>query len=410
MTREAFISGGVAYHLGLTERGQPLDGFEVVELGALKDTNLHDFDVVVVPRSTDGDALHARRYQFARYLDQGGVLIALGEQWADWFPGSHWEAECAADLLPPVIARAHPIVADFDAADLYWHPARERWCCHGHLIAPASAEVIVRNQRGDAWLYVDRTTTNGVIVASTNLDPDTHTFHHNANARRFFEQLVAWARAEVQLHTKRIQQQHVRRSKIAGLYSGVHFQHAFYTDPEFAPSFAVLPVWELAATDLRDYAALWIPRESNQSVLLQQRAQLAEYLQTGGTIVCFDEVNQPWLPAGVWEHRPVDMDTLRVADHHLMRNLRADQVRWHAHGTYDVYDGADILIDDSSGNVLLYVDERSFAGTLLAGTLDPDCHAGYGAEITRPLLRAILEFVLSAHGSLATASIGRSDS
>ena len=43
--------------------------------------------------------------------------------------------------------------------------------------------------------------------------------------------------------------------------------------------------------------------------------------------------------------------------------------------------------------VEVWVDEASFAGTLLAGTIDPDCHAGFGSQRTRPLLRALLAWV-----------------
>ncbi|MGH9174658.1 MAG: hypothetical protein ACRD1H_09880, partial [Vicinamibacterales bacterium] len=303
MSPEGFISGGIAYHHDLTKPGQPLAGFEVIELGDLAATDLNRFALLVVPRSTDGDALRARRHQFARYLDHGGVLIAFGELWADWFPGCRWGAECAEDILQPVIGQNHPIVAGFDTAALHWHPARERWCCHGHLSAPDGAEVIVRNQRGDAWLYVDRVTTNGVVIASTNLDPDTHTFHGNATAQRFFDQLVAFARQEAK--DASVRRQRAGR-KLAGLYSGVHFQRAFYDDAEFAARYAILPVWELAATNLHDYAGLWIPRESNQTVLRQNRDKLRRYLDEGGTLICFDEVNQPWLPAGTWEFRPVN--------------------------------------------------------------------------------------------------------
>lgn len=394
MIRQAVISGGVAYHHGLVQRGQPLANFEVIDLGRLVDLDLNSFDLLVVPRSTDGDVLRARRYQFARFLDRGGVLLAFGELWANWFPGCHWQEECAEDVLAPIVVSDHPIVAGYSAHDLHWHPARERWCCHGHLLAPPGAEVLVRNARGDAWLYVDRATTNGVTVAASNLDPDTHTFHGNEIARQFFAQLLAWARAEAVEAAHRRQGQ---RKKIAGLFSGVHFQKAFYEDPEFASQFAVLPVWELAATNLDHYAALWIPRESNQTVLRQNRAKLAEYLNEGGTIVCFDEVNQPWLPVGSWNLRPVNLETVRVADHPLVAHLRPDQVAWHSHGAYDAYDKADILVDDSQGGVMLFLDERSFPGRLLAGTMDPDCHVGFGSERTRPLLRAILAWIESAN-------------
>lgn len=42
---------------------------------------------------------------------------------------------------------------------------------------------------------------------------------------------------------------------------------------------------------------------------------------------------------------------------------------------------------------MLFLDEQSFAGKLLAGTMDLNCHVGFGANITRPLLRAILTWI-----------------
>ncbi len=390
MSREAFISCGVAYHHGIVQPGEPLDRFEVLDIGRLTDVDLNSYDLIVVPRSSDGEILRARRHQFARFLDNGGVLLAFGELWTDWFPGCHWEMECAEDILEPVVVADHPIVAGYSARDLHWHPSKERWCCHGHLIAPPRAEILVRNARGDAWLYVDRATTNGVIVASSNLDPDTHTFHGSAVARSFFDRLIAWAREEAAVAPRRCEG---RPKKIAGLYSGVHFQRAFYEDPEFRDQFAVLPVWELTAADLHDYAALWVPRESNQRELVRNRSRLDRYLNGGGTIICFEEINQPWLPVGSWELRRVNLDTVRVADHPMVAHLTPEQVGWHSHGAYDPYGDADVLVDDGEGNVMLFLDEQSFAGRLLAGTMDPDCHAGFGTETTRPLLRAILTWV-----------------
>jgi len=388
MVRQAIISGGVAYHYGLIQPGQPFAGFEVLDVGDLAGVDLNRYDLVVVPRSTDGEALRARRYQFARFLDQGGVLLAFGELWADWFPGCRWEEECVEDTWEPVMtAPEHPIVAGFSVTELHWHPARERWCCHGHLVAPPGSEVLVRNARGDAWLYVDRVSTNGVIVAASNLDPDTHTFHGSAVARRFLDNLLDWARAEAAASRSR---RGNRPHKIAGLYSGVHFQRAFYDDPEFAPAFAVLPVWELEAANLDDYAALWVPRESNQTLLTRHREKIAAYLQTGGTLVCFDEVNQPWLPVGTWRLERPNLDTLILADHPLVAGLTVDDVRWHSHGSYARHPNAQVLVEDSDGAVLLFLDERTFPGAVLAGTMDPDCHAGFGTETTRPLLRAIL--------------------
>lgn len=396
MVREALVTSGVSYHHGIVQSGAPLAGFETIDMGRLAETNLNEYDLLIVPRSSDGEILRARRYQFARYLDNGGVLIALGELWANWFPGCRWEEECAEDILAPVVSADHPLTSGYSANDLHWHPAKERWCCHGHLVAPDGAEVPIQNTRGDAWLYIDRRTTNGVILAASNMDVDTHSFHGSGVAQRFFNELLERARSEAARAP-------VRREgmprKIAGLYSGVHFQRAFYEDQEFFPWFAVLPVWELEATNLHDYAALWIPRESNQRELVRNRGKLTSYLNEGGNIVCFEEVNQPWLPVGRWTQLRANMDTIHLTDHPLITGLTAEQVSWHSHGVYEPYENADVLIEDDNGHVMLFMDERTFTGQLLAGTMDPDCHAGFGTETTRPLLRAILSWVASAQRS-----------
>ncbi len=390
MIRQAIISSGVIYHQYLTQPGQPLADFEVLDLADLARIDLNVYGVVLVPRSTDGDILRARRYQFARYLDQGGVLLAFGELWANWFPGCNWQAECAADIQEPVIVGDNPLLAGFSARALHWHPVNERWCCHGHLQAPPGVEVLVQNARGDAWLYIDRATTNGVILASSNLDPDTHTYHGHEIAKILLERMITWAQDEAtEIKNRRGQQ----IKKIAGLYSGVHFQKMFYQDAEFGPHFAILPGWELASVNLYDFSALWIPRESNQNELLKNRKKLVNYLHAGGTLICFDEISQPWLPAGQWSQRPANLEQIRIANHPLVAQLRPHQVRWHSHGTYATYPNVDILLDDQRGGVLLFLDEKTFSGRLLAGTLDPDCHAGYGSEITRPLLRAILAWL-----------------
>ena len=390
MIRQAVISGGVAYHHGLIQPGEILAEFDVLDVGELAAVDLNRYDLVLVLRSTDGDALRARRHQFKRFLDRGGVLIAFGECWSGWFPGSRWEPECAEDVIEPVVASDHPILAGATPADLIWHPQLERWCCHGHYLAPEGAEVPVVNQRGDAWLYIDRESSNGVIVASSNLDPDTHAYHGSPRARAFFERLISWARSEAALTVER---QDRVAPKIAGLFSGVHFQKGFCEDAEFGPQFAILPVWELEAANLNDFGALWIPRESNQNALMANRDKLRHYLEDGGTIVSFEMANQPWLPIAEWELRPATMDSIRILDHPMVAHLSIDDVKCHSHGLYSEYPGAKVLIDDSQGGVILFLDDTTFNERLIAGTLDPDCHVGFGTQRTRPLLRALVNWV-----------------
>lgn len=398
--RRAFIDGGVSYHHGLCEPGEPFAAFDRVDLLSLRDVPLETYDLVVVPRSADAEVLYARRHQFARFLDRGGVLLVLGEQPTNWFPGSVWAPESADDVAEPVVVTEHPILGPLTAPELEWHSRKRNWCCHGHFQPPPGAEVLVANAGDGAWLYVDRVSSNGVIVASSNLDADTHAFHGSEVARDYLLRLLAWAEDEAE-RSRRERATTPRR--IAGLYSGAHFQRSFYEDPEFGADFTIVPAEELSGLPMAEYAALWVPRESNQNVLMRSRARVEEYLAGGGTLVCFEEVNQDWLPFAHWEPRKVDVSSLVVGRHPLLDGLGRDDVSWHGHGVFRPAPGAETLIRDAEGDAVLYVDEHSCAGRVLAGTLDPDCHAGYGSSRTRPLLRRVVDWARTPAGEPAVA-------
>jgi hypothetical protein len=260
-------------------------------------------------------------------------------------------------------------------------------------VPPSGAEVLVANQRGDAWLYIDRHTTRGVILAATNVDLDTHTFHRNNTAGLLLGRVLTWAKSEAQhIPGRRL----YAARKIAGLFSGVYFQRGFYQDKEFSKYFASVPAEELAGIDLSQYHCLWIPRESDQRALVQHRDRLVSFLSQGGTLVSFDEVNQPWLDGLTWVHRGVDVNTLEVCPHWILEDIGPQEVRWHAHGVFKLPPGGVPLVIDQQGDAVLYLDERTYApGRVLAGTLDPDCHTGYGSDLPRPLLRAILRWVFA---------------
>jgi hypothetical protein len=159
--------------------------------------------------------------------------------------------------------------------------------------------------------------------------------------------------------------------KIAGLYSGIYAQWAFYQDPEFGLRFALLPVWELATANLDDYLALWIPPESNQLILMRHREQFLAYLEAGGIIVCFEGANHAWLPEQGCQLQPLHLESLQPP----LAPQRGES--------------------DLAG-ISLSLDERSYRGKLLVGTIAPPGQVDFKAEATRPLLRAMLAWLDSA--------------
>jgi len=384
-----FIDGGGAAHRALSAPGQPFSGLRSVDVERLNATDLEGFDLVVVPRSCDGDALYARRHQFARFLDRGGVLIALGELWTNWLPGTRWEPESPEDTRPPALVAPHPLLDELGAEDLWWHKDPGGWCCHGHVRAAHGVERLVATQDGGSWLHIDRVSARGTIVVASNLDLDTHAYNGNETARTVLERLMAWAAEEVSAVAVRRSE---KSDRIAGYFSGVFFQHGFFSRRD---RFAIVPAPELGALDLDAYPAIWIPRESDQRTLEANAGRIADYLDRGGRVVSLESIDRPWLPGASWTARTVDIGNARKADHPLVNALGKLERPWHAHGVLAVPRDAEILISDADGGVLLatYAVGR---GSVLVSTMDPDSHAGYGSSIPDAFIDEVVAWTRGA--------------
>lgn len=388
--KAGIIDGGGGAHRSLLAPGQPFVGLQPIPIERLATTNLETLELVVVPRSCDGEALFARRHQFARFLDRGGILIALGELWTNWLPGARWEPESAEDTRPPSVVAVHPLLEELGPEDLWWHADPGGWCCHGHVRVSPEAEPLVATPDGGTWLYVDRVSTRGTIVCASNLDLDTHAHHGSAIARTLLDRLMRWTREEVARTATR---RRPTTDRIAGYFSGVFFQHGFFS--RRPDQFALVPAPELGGLDLDAYPAIWIPRESDQRTLEANASRIADYLEAGGRIVCFEEIDRPWLPGAAWAPRQVDMATVDSGDHPLRKALGDFRRPWHAHGVLQVPADAEILIRDGDGAALLatYAVGR---GAVLAGTIDADSHAGYGSSIPDAFIDEALAWARTA--------------
>jgi hypothetical protein len=379
----AFIDAGGAAQRALSAPGQPFSRLHMVEIERLAMTNLEAFDLVVVPRSCDGDALYARRHQFARFLDSGGVLIALGELWTNWLPGTRWEQESPEDTRPPAFVAPHRLLGELGAEDLWWHKDPGGWCCHGHVRVADGVERLVATPDGGSWLHIDRVSTRGTIVVASNLDLDTHAYNGSEIARTLLERLMAWAEGEVGTIAARRTR---RGDRIAGYFSGVFFQHGFFSNRE---QFAMVPAPELSALDLERYPALWIPRESDQRTLEANAQRIAAYVKGGGKLVSLESIDRPWLPGASWAPRAIDIGRARRANHPLVTALGKLERPWHAHGALQVPLDAEVLISEPDGGVLLAIYPFG-RGSVLVSTLDPDSHAGYGSSIPQPFIDEIV--------------------
>jgi hypothetical protein len=169
--------------------------------------------------------------------------------------------------------------------------------------------------------------------------------------------------------------------------AGVSYHYAL-TRPEGPyTDFEILDVHHLFEVDLTAYALVMVLRSVDSEALWVRRHQFARFLDRGGVLVTFGEAWTNWFPGCRWEAE---------CPHWVLEGIGPQEVSWHAHGVFKLPPGGVPLVIDQQSDAVLYLDEHTYApGRILAGTLDPDCHTGYGSDLPRPLLRAILRWVFA---------------
>jgi hypothetical protein len=195
------VHPGAAYHIESFEAPRYAGYFDrLVRPEALDGIRLEDFSVILIPCRTPADRMVEHAGRLRAYLDQGGTVIATGEndydlylpavrftaQMTDWW----WWLTPGADLGVRIAAPKHPLFDRLTERDLTWH-------LHGWFDVPEGAEVLAVNASGQPILYIDAVTTSGRMVL-TSLDPFYHHGSHFMPATtRFLDGFLAWMREEL---------------------------------------------------------------------------------------------------------------------------------------------------------------------------------------------------------------------
>lgn len=196
--------------------------------------------------------------------------------------------------------------------------------------------------------------------------------------------------------------------KIAGLYNGVWSQYMVYTSEKYSPYFEMVYMGDIAEHNLNDYAALYVPFQSNMDGLAAARDQIEAYLNDGGTVIIEGMCDRRLFPFAAWEHRHLDQDWWMTdktnfpctveeagAEHPVFRDLSMFHANWHNHGVYtEIPDTAVVLQRSREGEVVTWTDEKRYAGTIFATTQDALVEMGIGQiRHIDPFMDSVIEWV-----------------
>ncbi|MGH8931471.1 MAG: phosphate starvation-inducible protein PhoH [Egibacteraceae bacterium] len=141
--------------------------------------------------------------------------------------------------------------------------------------------------------------------------------------------------------------------------------------------------YDLPALDLARYRGLVAEGMIDQEFLYRHRQLVADYLDRGGTVVFGGHLLRPWLPgAGIFVPKVItsfgDYQVRIVSDHPIFAGVdphdltyRRGVAGFFARGHNPPPDTAVVLAELAGGEPVVYLDERTTAGTILV-------HSGYG--------------------------------
>jgi hypothetical protein len=197
------------------------------------------------------------------------------------------------------------------------------------------------------------------------------------------------------------------RKRLMAVYDGTPFQHRSLNDPKYRPHIdEIVYLLDLPNVDLTQYDAVMLPDRLHPEKMLENKPQIDDYLDRGGTVIAFGEQQVPLLPGVTWELRPTNfwwwLDpnnsgglVLTKPEHSLFTYLGLEDCTWHQHGVFFPPEGVERLISlEEDGSTVMYIDEVSSNGRLLMTTLDPTYHYGsYFMPATERFLDGFLPWV-----------------
>ncbi|MCD6167840.1 MAG: hypothetical protein J7J33_00835 [Caldisericia bacterium] len=190
------IYSGISYQHAVLNRNEYAQKIEMLPVCDLSKIELSRYAILIFPRGTDQEIVYAEREKIKKFLQYKGIVVSFGEVTKEWLPGCRWGGVKPEDDGPLLIKKNHPVLKGLRPDDLHWHKGATGWCCHGHFVAPAGAEILVTNMLGDPIMYIDRQSTKGVILAASQLDAICHSFHGLKGAKILLDNIVRWAQDE----------------------------------------------------------------------------------------------------------------------------------------------------------------------------------------------------------------------
>ena len=196
-------------------------------------------------------------------------------------------------------------------------------------------------------------------------------------------------------------------NRIAAVDGGTYFhKRTLYDSPYevYFDDYIYAP--DLADTNLEAFDCLFVTSRQDGDLMANAKSNIEAFLNSGKTVIAMGETNAwRWLPNIDWQPTEVNfwwwLDkeaesglTVKDPEHSLFEYLTLNDATWHQHGYFNAPEKSRSLIEIKNKGSILYDDQSSTPGRIIATTLDPCYHHGsFFMPSTTKFLNAFLPWL-----------------
>ncbi|MFJ7914860.1 MULTISPECIES: hypothetical protein [unclassified Lysinibacillus] len=162
--------------------------------------NLEKVDVILIPNFVDQEFLYSQREKIAAFLEEKKIVVYCGHLFREWLPG-------CGPFMPQLIRnyKDYEVFPTADSSifqgvtteDMTFKKGVAGFFARGYHHAPDDAEILLTFSNGKTVTYVDRTTTNGIILVHAGRDLLGYA-NESKSTDLIRPQFLSWLEAEVQ--------------------------------------------------------------------------------------------------------------------------------------------------------------------------------------------------------------------
>ena len=175
-------------------------GLVFIDMYDLPHTDLSAFVGLIITNYVDEDFMISHRSRLENYLEAGGVVFSLAEMSKSYLPNApiwHRSPTAIKDREIILTEPVYPMFEGIDPYDLNYRQGVKGFFTRGYFKdVPQEATVIVKDELDAPIIYVDRQSTNGVLIVGAGTDLYQVYRDETSSANRLATQIVETIRGE----------------------------------------------------------------------------------------------------------------------------------------------------------------------------------------------------------------------